>query len=119
MKKDVKTTISYWRDPGDGSLPDPEHDAEIFLGHWDEENRTMLVRDIRGAESDFSLDTHGFEAHTLAKKDRKLGQTYELHGSGPPNPEIGDSEYFEEISDMIKKVYARPSSYFLLILTCT
>ena len=54
MKKEVQATISYWRDPGVGSSPDPNYDADIILGHHDEENRTMLFRDIRGTESSYS-----------------------------------------------------------------
>ena len=100
MKKDVEATISYWRDPGDGSLPDPDHDAEILLGHWDEENRTVLVRDIRGTELSYSLDTHGFEVYTLSKRERDN-----------PNQDIAESEYFEEISNMIKTMCVTHSSY--------
>jgi len=93
MKRDVEATISYWLDPGDGSLPNPEHDSEILLGHWDEENHTMLINDIRGAESSYSLDTHGFAVHTLPKQERDI-----------TNQELVDGEYFEEISNMIKEV---------------
>jgi len=70
MKKDIETTVSYWRDPGDGSLPNPEHDCEIILGHLDEGNRTMLVKDMRENESSFSLDVQGFTIQTIPKKER-------------------------------------------------
>ena len=89
--KDIEAVISYWRDPGDGSLPDPENDAEIFLGHHDEEIHTMLIRDIRGAESSYSLDTHGFQVYTLPKKDRDI-----------TNEDFVRTEYFEEISNLVK-----------------
>jgi hypothetical protein len=91
MKKDIEAVISYWRDPGDGSLPDRENDAEIFLGHHDEENRTMLIRDIRGAESSYSLDTHGFQVYTIPKKERDI-----------TNEDFVKTEYFAEISNLIK-----------------
>jgi hypothetical protein len=97
MKKDIETTISYWLDPGDGSLPNPEHDSEILLGHWDEENHTMLIKDIRGTESSYSLDTHGFAVQTLPKKGRDV-----------TNQEFPGGEYFEEISTMIKEVFVSP-----------
>jgi hypothetical protein len=70
MTKDIETTMCYWRDPGDGSLPDPEHDKEILLGHHDEIILPIVVKDIRGTESSYSLDTHGFQVHTLPKTDR-------------------------------------------------
>jgi len=91
MKKDIEAVISYWRDPGDGSLPDPENDAEIFLGHHDEENHAMLIRDIRGAESSYSLDTHGFQVYNIPKKERDI-----------TNEDFVKTEYFDEISNLIK-----------------
>jgi hypothetical protein len=93
MQKDIEVMIPYWRDPGDGSLPDPEHDVDIVLGHRDEENRTVRLRDIRGTESSYSLDTHGFQVYTLPKKERD-----------PVSEDIGESEYAEEVSHMIKTV---------------
>ena len=91
MKKDVGATISYWRDPGDGSLPNAEHDVEILLGHRDEENCSVNVRDIRGTESNYSLDTHGFRVYTLSKSERDAIRQ-----------DISESEYFKQVSDMIK-----------------
>ena len=116
MKKDIETTISYWRDPGDGSLPNPEHDAEILQGHLDEENRKMFVRDVRGMESGFSLDTHGFEVHRHAKREREVGCTCELHGDRPPKMEIGDNEYFDELSDQSKRCQLVPCLISLLLI---
>jgi len=91
MRKDVEAVISYWRDPGGGSLPDPENHAEIFFGHHDEDNRTMHVQDIRGSDSIYSLDTNGFEVRTIAKTEWDM-----------MNEEIVRMEYFEEISSLIK-----------------
>jgi len=93
--KDLEATVSYWRDSEGASVPNPEHDAEILLGDWDQETRTKLVRDIRGTESDFTLDVHGFQTYTLAPKDRDSKIEGEQH-----------EEYFEEIGDMLKKMYA-------------
>jgi hypothetical protein len=90
MKKDIEAVMSYWRDPGDGSLPDPENDAEIFLGHHGEENHTMLIRDIRGSESSYSLDRHSFQVYTISK-ERDI-----------TNKDFVKTEYFEEISNLVK-----------------
>jgi hypothetical protein len=93
MKKDIEAVISYWKDPGDGSRPDPENDAEIFLGHHDEDNRKMHITDMRDAEPIYSLDTNGFEVHDIPVKERDW-----------ENEEIVRTEYFGEISDLIKRV---------------
>lgn len=95
MKKDVEATISYWKGPHEDSLPDITHDGEILLGHWEEDNHKMLIRDIRGEESDYLLDTHGFTVRTLPKKGRDV-TTQEINGG----------EYYEEISNMIKEMSA-------------
>jgi hypothetical protein len=70
MKKDIQAMITCWRDPSDGSLPGLENDFEIFFDHHDEENRTTMIRDIRGSESEYSLDKHGFRVLTIPEKER-------------------------------------------------
>jgi hypothetical protein len=67
---------------------------KYFPATGTKEHRTVLVRDIRGTESGYSLDTHGFEVFTLLKKD-----------GDSPNNDTGDSEYFDEVSDMIKAAF--------------
>lgn len=100
MKKDIEAMIGYWRDPGDGSLPDKENDKEILLGHHDEVQKPMLIRDIRGSESDYSLDTHGFQVYTLPEKERNLTDVA-----------VVKTEYFDEIASMIKKeLFGQPLS---------
>src|SRR4051812_12195486 len=98
-KQDLKAIISYWRDPGDGSGPDPNFDAEIFLGHHDEENILMPITDIRGEETEYSLDVNGFEALTLPVKESR--------------DEVGkEDEYINEVVEMLKEKYVL-LSFFL------
>ena len=52
----------------------------------------MHVRDIRGSDSIYSLDTNGFEVRTIAKTEWDM-----------MNEEIVRMEYFEEISSLIKR----------------
>ena len=90
MTRDFEASMPYWRDPHDGSGPNAERDKEILFGHIDEDIHQVIVHDIRGTESTFDLDTHGFEAITLQKKDRIT--TFEED----------DRECFEELSNVIK-----------------
>lgn len=92
MKKDLETTIAYWKDPGDGSGPDANFDAELFFGHHDEDIRKVTVRDIRESESEYSLDTHGFTVRTLSPKERPIPNTPELQ-----------EQWFDEIAKLIKE----------------
>lgn len=68
--------------------------SKSFSATRTKKHRTVLVRDICGTESGYSLDTHGFEVFTLSKKD-----------GDSPNNDTGDSEYFDEVSDMIKAAF--------------
>lgn len=90
MAKDFVGTMSYWLNPHDGSGPDIEHDKELFFGERDADSKEVVIYDIRGKESEFSLDTHGFEAITLPIKNRV--STYEED----------DAQYLEELTDLIK-----------------
>jgi hypothetical protein len=102
MPKDFQGTISYWRDPGDGSGPNPEHDREIVLGHRDEDNRQVTIHDIRGTEHDYKLDVHGFATTTFPPKADRDARHHE--------GEEGSSEYFEEVMEKIKEMLVNKSS---------
>ena len=93
MKKDIEAMVAYWRNPGDGSLPDKENDKEILLGHHDELQRRMLIRDIRGSESKYFLDTHGFQVHALPRIERLVTDV-----------NVINTIYFDEIAATIKKL---------------
>ncbi|KAF2475059.1 uncharacterized protein BDR25DRAFT_384605 [Lindgomyces ingoldianus] len=61
-RRDVSTTLNYYRDPGDGSLPTP-----VFVGGDTVINERptiptpVVVRDVSGEEDKYRLDSHGFE----------------------------------------------------------
>ena len=105
MAKDVETTMCYWHDRGDGSLPNAEKYKEILLGHLDEEKHKVIVKDIRGTESDYSIDIHGFEVHKLQARERIVSDL-----------EVVKTEYFDEISQFLKDMLVNLS---LLYVTLT
>ena len=94
MSKHVEATISYWRDPGDGSDPDANYYKELLVGHRDEDKHKTTVRDIRGTESVYALDTHGFEIRRLPSKERDI-----------TDQEVVKTDYYSEISDLIKEMF--------------
>ncbi|KAF2737842.1 hypothetical protein EJ04DRAFT_541705 [Polyplosphaeria fusca] len=61
-RRDVQTTLNYYRDPGDGSPPTP-----VIVGGNTVTNERptaptpVIIHDITGSESTFTLDTHGFQ----------------------------------------------------------
>lgn len=72
-KHNVATTLNYWDDPGDGSLPTP-----IFIGRGKVTNKRphrphdFVVIDITGEEERYSLDTHGFQYCKHESKEKRF-----------------------------------------------
>lgn len=103
MAKPFSGIIGYWGDQGDGRTPNGALFKETFVGHTDEDLREMPINDIRGEEAAHQLDVNGFEAHTLAPRpSRDLSI---LAGN--------ESEYFEEVKDLIQKMYDRNLRFLL------
>ncbi|KAL2193730.1 hypothetical protein P885DRAFT_71935 [Corynascus similis CBS 632.67] len=71
MGHDIITTVNYYDDPGDGSLPIP-----VYVGGDQVTNErpmvpvTVTVKDVSGQEDCFTLDNHGFQYlnHTSIEK---------------------------------------------------
>ncbi|KAH7110598.1 hypothetical protein B0J11DRAFT_599322 [Dendryphion nanum] len=93
-KHHVATTLNYWDDPGDGSLPTP-----IFIGKGRITNERphrahdFVVKDISGDEDKYSLDRHGFQ--------------YCWHDSGETDfvDELAiQSAYYKECEQLLKSV---------------
>ncbi|KAK0748353.1 hypothetical protein B0T21DRAFT_277959 [Apiosordaria backusii] len=65
MGRDIQTAVNYYDDPGDGTPPTPVYVGSMRITN----SRPMLsvpvmVADITGSESTFTLNTHGFQYHT-------------------------------------------------------
>jgi hypothetical protein len=54
----------------------------------------MLIRDIRGSEPDYTLDTHGFQVYTLPKNERNISDM-----------EVVKTEYYDEVAASIKEMF--------------
>ena len=68
---DVKTTLNYYRDPGDGSEPQPTFVGKPETYERPTEQLEVTVHDIRGEEGKYTLDSTGFQIHrhVSAEKD--------------------------------------------------
>ncbi|KUJ11017.1 uncharacterized protein LY89DRAFT_654661 [Mollisia scopiformis] len=90
---DVQTYVTYWKQPEDGSGPDSGDWKQLIVGHKHQgDRRDIVAHDVRGNESTYSLDKHGFEIHKLPTKERDH-----------LNQEEVQKEYYQEIIDLIKK----------------
>lgn len=58
--QDVIARFNYYLPPVDGSNVASTDDLELILGTKDQDARLLRVIDVRGKESNFTLDTNGF-----------------------------------------------------------
>jgi hypothetical protein len=70
-KHDVPTTLNYYKDPGDGSEPQPSYVGKPETYNRPVEELDVTVHDIRGEEEKYSLDGNGFRIwrHESGEKD--------------------------------------------------
>jgi hypothetical protein len=68
---DVKTTLNYYKDPGDGSEPQPTYVGKPETYERPTEPLEVTIHDIRGEEGRYTLDGTGFQIHrhVSAEKD--------------------------------------------------
>ncbi|OJA12443.1 hypothetical protein AZE42_08206 [Rhizopogon vesiculosus] len=93
----VSTELAYFSPPLDGSRPFTSVNADAKTGqratNWVTEVHTVEIEDVRGKESNYTLDTAGFQYHTRPSK----------HATFVDDEEIR-SEYYPESIELIKEV---------------
>lgn len=107
-KHDAEAIIPYVGEPNDGTELTLE-DLRDMTPNWTN-NKKVVVRDVRGSESDFTLDKHGF--------------TYRKHDM-PTDVDFNDVEsikksYFPEMEQWAKETCERPltsTKIYPLLLT--
>ncbi|KAI1081702.1 hypothetical protein F5B20DRAFT_52948 [Whalleya microplaca] len=93
-RHDVPTTINYYKDPGDGSLPLPIRIADnTVTNKRPTVPQEVIVRDITGEEDKYTLDSHGFQFRRHASKAQ------DFH-----DPEKVEAEYYPESAQLLKEV---------------
>jgi hypothetical protein len=70
-KHHVRTSLNYYKDPGDGSAPKPSYVGKPETYERPAEPLDVTITDIRGEEKNYNLDKNGFEIyrHTSIEKD--------------------------------------------------
>ncbi|KAI0011246.1 hypothetical protein F4779DRAFT_573955 [Xylariaceae sp. FL0662B] len=93
-RHDVPTSINYYKDPGDGSLPLPIRIADnTVTNKRPTVAQQVVVRDITGEEDKYTLDSHGFQFH------RHESKATDFH-----DPERVEAEYYPEAVQLLKDV---------------
>ena len=94
QKHNVKTTLNYWDDPGDGSGPAP-----IFLGKSKVTNtrpflpHEFVVTDVTGDEKNISLDTYGFQYCQHKSWEKDFTDEYAIR-----------TVYYEECRELLQNI---------------
>ncbi|RMZ91607.1 hypothetical protein DV736_g1165, partial [Chaetothyriales sp. CBS 134916] len=70
-KRDVKTTLNYYKDPGDGSPPPPTYAGKPESYDRPTHPLEVTVHDVRGEVDKYTLDGNGFQiySHESEEKD--------------------------------------------------
>ena len=89
---DVTAEFNYYKDPGDGSEPPPNIAGSAQSFDRPIDTRLKLVHDIRGEESQYSLDKTGFEIYKHASQEKDFLDEGQIK-----------SKYYPETEELLKK----------------
>jgi hypothetical protein len=90
---DVTTQLFYYKDPGDGSKPPPNIVGKVDTYERPSESLTHTVKDIRGNESQYALDTHGFQIHVQESQEKDFLDDEQIK-----------AVYYPEVDQLLKDV---------------
>lgn len=68
----VHTTINYYKDPKDGTEHAPSIAGKRSTFTQPSIDVEHVITDITGRESDFTLDSHGFQLHDHASQEKSF-----------------------------------------------
>ncbi|KAI1763289.1 hypothetical protein GGR53DRAFT_371714 [Hypoxylon sp. FL1150] len=96
-RHDVSTSINYYKDPGDGSLPMPIVIADNTVkNERPHVAKPVVVHDVTGEEERYSLDSHGFQ---FLRHESKLSGLQAFQ-----NDDLVKSEYYPESVELLKNI---------------
>ena len=92
--QDVHTALNYHKPNEDGSPPHPTYVDRPETYDRPFESHSVVVKDVRGRESEYSLDSNGFQfyKHPSIEKDFV-------------NDEQIKNQYYKEIEQLLKDAY--------------
>jgi len=69
--QNVRTTLNYYKDPGNGSAPEPSYVGRPETYERPVETANVTITDVSGNEDKYSLDGNGFQIypHVSEEKD--------------------------------------------------
>lgn len=88
----VKTTLNYYKDPGDGSEPTPADISKPETLEVPPQPLEVTVQDIRGREQNYSLDHNGFQVYSHRSIEKEFVDEDKIK-----------SVYLPETEELLKK----------------
>jgi len=85
---DVKTTLNYYKDPGDGSAPAPSYVGKLETYERPVAPFDVVVKDVRGKEKNYTLDSHGFQFVKRPSAETEAGFVDDEHIKAVYYPEV-------------------------------
>ncbi|KEP50706.1 hypothetical protein V565_074990 [Rhizoctonia solani 123E] len=90
----IETRINYFTPPADGSKPYQWIDeVDEPRRNWTPVDFPVQVENVRGRESDFKLDSAGFEFHTIPSREKKFESDESIRAN-----------YYDDCIETIKKL---------------
>lgn len=87
----VHTTLNYYKDPGDGSAPEPNYVGRPQTYNRPAEPLDVTVTDITGSELDYTLDGNGFQIYYHESKEKDFVDDEQIK-----------REYYAETEQLLK-----------------
>lgn len=92
-KHHVRTSLNYYKDPGDGSLPPPSYVGKPETYERPVEPLEVTVHDIRGEEDKYTLDGQGFQIHKHSSVEKDFLDDEQIK-----------AQYYPEVEQLLKDV---------------
>lgn len=92
-KHDVETTLNFHKDNEDGSPPHPTYVDRPETYDRAVDTHKVTIKDIRGEEDKYSLDTTGFQVHRHTSVEKDFVDDEQVK-----------ARYYPEIEQLLKDV---------------
>jgi len=89
--RNVQTTLHYYKPNADGSPPEPSIVGRPETYERPADSHEVTIHDVRGRESEFSLDKQGFQIVKRAATEKKFLDDEDIKAS-----------YYPEVEQLLK-----------------
>ena len=92
--RDVEAIFNYYKDPEDGSPPEPNYVNKPQSYNRPPISQRQVVHDVRGTEDQYTLDTTGFQIYKHESKEKDFVDEEQIK-----------SVYYPEVEELLKAAW--------------